>query len=231
VIVSIGSYDITTVRASVGQFLLSKKIRETTDIKVLLLGDGSDEVSNGYMYNHKCPSPEEGHEDSLRLLREISYFDVLRADSGVACNSLEARCPYLQADYVVNYLSIDPKLRLPVDKKEKWLLRKSFEGLDYLPEKVLWRPKEAFSDGVSSKSKSWYVIIQENLEEKYGNKDFEFLRLKYKYNSPPSKEALYYREIFEKKYGDLKSKVIPHFWLPKWCGDIKEPSARVLDVY
>ena len=240
VIYTIESYDITTVRASTGQYLISKWISQNTDIKVLLIGDGSDELAAGYMYFHKAPTPMELHLENVRLLEDIHYYDVLRADRGIAGNGIEARVPFLDHNFVDLYLSIDPHLRHPQSYKdfgnsslEKWLLRESFNQDNYLPLEVLFRKKEAFSDGVSSIKKSWYTIIQEYANNLYTDEFFKEEQNRLNYNKPPSKEALYFRKIWEEYFGTSENtcKVIPYFWLPKWCGDIKEPSARVLQVY
>jgi asparagine synthase (glutamine-hydrolysing) len=240
VICTTETYDITTVRASTGQYLVSKWISENTDIKVLLIGDGSDELAAGYMYFHKAPTPSELHLENVRLLEDIHFYDVLRADRGIAENGIEARVPFLDHNFVDLYLSIDPYLRHPNSYKdfknyalEKWLLRESFNIDEYLPNEVLFRKKEAFSDGVSSMKKSWYQIVQEYANNLYDDSFFEEEKDRIQFNKPPSKEALYFRKIWEEYYGiNIRtSLVIPYFWLPKWCGDIKEPSARVLEVY
>lgn len=225
------TYDITTVRASAGQYLISKWIRANADPIVLLIGDGSDELAAGYLYFHKSPSPEASHDENVRLLTDISYFDVLRADRGVSSNGLEARVPFLDVRFVNYYLSVDPTLRCAMGRIEKWLLRESFNGLDYLPEPVLFRKKEAFSDGVSSVEKSWYKILQESIEQKYSEEDLKIKQATYTHNVPPSKEALYFREIYEEYFTKKTDNVIPYYWLPKWCGQINEPSARVLAQY
>jgi asparagine synthase (glutamine-hydrolysing) len=230
VIKCIESYDITSVRASTGQYLISRWIRENTDIKVLLIGDGSDELTGGYMYFHNAPNPEQMHAENVRLLQDIIYFDVLRADRGIANNGLEARVPFLDHHFVSLYLSIDPKLRMPKQHNdrivEKWLLRKSFSDEQLLPNDILWRKKEAFSDGVSSTDKSWYIIIQEHVNNIYNSCDYK----KYNYMTPYTKESYYYREIWSKYFNDNCEKNVPYFWLPKWC-DANDPSARVLTVY
>ena len=159
------TFDITTVRASTGQYLISKWIAEHTDIKVVLIGDGSDELCAGYMYFHKAPSPEELHLENIRLVSDIHMYDVLRADRGVSSNGLEARVPFLDHRFIELYLSIDPKLRMPTNGLEKWLLREAFAGGEYLPEEVRLRKKEAFSDGVSSKERSWYTVLQEYIDK------------------------------------------------------------------
>ena len=234
VVFSTETHDITTVRASVGQYLISKWIKENTDIRVLLIGDGSDELCSGYMYFHKAPTPEESHKENIRLIEDIQYYDSLRADRCIASNNIEARVPFLDLDFVELYLSIPYNLRIPKQenerKVEKWLLRKAFDEMNYLPKEVLWRKKEAFSDGVSSKEKSWYMIIQEQLSNKYNKQDFENIEVSY-HLKPVSNEALYYRKLFNEYFSYDLAHVIPYYWLPKWCGNITEPSARVLQVY
>jgi asparagine synthase (glutamine-hydrolysing) len=233
VIYQIESYDTTTVRASVGNYLVAKYISENSDAKVIFNGDGSDELTGGYMYFHNCPNNIEFDYECKRLLKDIQYFDVLRSDRTISCHGLEARTPFLDRSFVHNYLS------LPIEHRnfntrngmEKWLLRKSFEVMDnnLLPTEVLWRTKEAFSDGVSSVQKSWYEIIQEHLEDKYTEQDLNESKIKYQHNPPQTKEQLYYREIFEKYYAS-NGNVIPYFWMPKYT-DSKDASARSLDVY
>jgi len=229
------THDITTIRASVGQYLISKWISENTDIKVLYIGDGSDELCSGYMYFHNAPSPEESHEENKKLLSELYLYDVLRADRGIAGNGLEARVPFLDYRFVDYYLSLDPRLRVPHNGMEKWLLRTAFEKSGYLPNEILFRKKEAFSDGVSSKEKSWYQIIQDKANTLYTDEELkltqDILQKCNEYPIPPNKEALYFRNLFHSLFGEKVYTVIPKYWLPKWCGDINEPSARVLDVY
>ena len=237
VIPSIETYDITTVRASTGQILISKWIAENTDIKVLLIGDGSDELTSGYMYFHNAPSSLESHNENIRLLDEIHYYDVLRADRGVASNGIEARVPYLDVRFVDLYLSLNKKYRSCYESKalEKMLLRVAFDDKEnqYLPLDVLYRKKEAFSDGVSSMKKSWYVIIQEYANTLYTDEEYKIKSSKYNHCIPPTKEALYYRDIFEDNFGkaEITSLINPHYWLPKWSGNISEPSARILENY
>ncbi len=230
VIDTVESYDITTVRASTGQLIASEKIAKLSDCKVVIIGDYSDEITGGYNETKYAPNIDEFNNRIYELVENIHYFDAQRADRCIAMNGLEARTPFGDHRFIRLYLSIDPKLRIHRDGVEKYLLRKAFSGTDFIPEQVLWRPKEAFSDGVSSLKKSWYKILQEDIEMIYTDKDVEDAKNKYTHNIPYTKESLYYRERFCKTFSDNVANVIPYFWLPKW-GNVKDPSARVLDVY
>lgn len=237
VVKTLGSFDITTVRASTGQYLVSKWISENTDIKVLACGDFSDEEMGSYLYFQNAPSPEDFHNECVRLLEDIHLYDGLRADRCISHFGLEARFPFADHNLIDFVLRIDPKLRMAKDddkggKMEKWLLRKSLEELDLLPKEVLWRQKCAFSDAVSSTERSWYEVIQENAEKMYTDDDLKEAQEKFNHLPPYSKESLYFRELFCKTFGHNESvaKTIPYIWLPKWSGDITEPSARVLDM-
>ena len=224
VIEKIETYDITTIRASVGQYLVAKWIKDNTQIKVILIGDGSDELTCGYVYFHKAPNPIWAHLEAQKLLSEIHYYDVLRADRGIAVNGLEARVPFLDRSFVDMYMDIAPDLRVPklcgTTLVEKWLLRSAFDN-GTLPSEVLWRKKEAFSDGVSSAEKSWYQIIQDNVI----NDNSEY----YLHLPPVSKESAYYRKVFDDKYPNT-AHILKKYWLPNWHVT-NEPSARTLDSY
>ena len=228
VIYQIESYDCTSVRASVWQYLLGKKIKETTDIKVLLTGEGSDELMSGYMYFHKAPSPEESHLENIRLLKDIHRFDGLRVDRAMSCHGLEVRIPFLDPEFVELYLSLPKDLRMASKGIEKQLFRDAFKETNLLPEEVLYRRKEAFSDGTSSNEKSWFQIIQEYINNLVSDEEFNQHNYGKEVNT---KEKFYYKKIFEQKFGKKSFGVIPYYWLPKWCGEITEPSARVLEVY
>uniref|UniRef100_A0A6C0IAW0 asparagine synthase (glutamine-hydrolyzing) n=1 Tax=viral metagenome TaxID=1070528 RepID=A0A6C0IAW0_9ZZZZ len=219
----IESYDTTTVRASVGNYLISKYIAQTTDFKVVFNGDGSDEFGS-YLYFGKAPTSVEFHKEANRLLDEIMYFDLLRSDRSISGNGLEARVPFLDIEFARYFASIPPIFKMH-SRMEKYILRKAFEPESLLPREVLWRSKMAFSDGISQKSKSWHTIINNYVDSIIPNDiDNNFDHCK-----PVLKESYYYRTIFESIYGPQHSKVIPHFWLPRWCGNIVDPSARCLE--
>ena len=230
VIDTVESYDITTVRASTGQLIAAEKIREFTDCKVVIIGDYSDEITGGYNETKYAPNIDEFSERIYELVENIHYFDAQRADRCIAMNGLEARTPFGDHRFIKLYLSIDPQLRIHRNGVEKYLLRKAFEGTQYIPDEVLWRPKEAFSDGVSSIKKSWYTILQEDIDKMYTEEDVEKAKQKYVHTIPYTKESLHYRKRFCDTFDDNVSIVIPYFWLPKW-GNVKDPSARVLNVY
>lgn len=224
------SYDITTIRASTPQLESAIKIKEKTNCKVVIIGDYSDEICGGYNETKYAPTTDDFKERIYELIENIIYFDAQRADRCIASNGLEARTPFGDHRFIKLYLSIDPKLREPREGVEKYLLRKAFDKLDYIPQEVLWRPKEAFSDGISSLKKSWFQIVQEGIEELYDGSDIMIASKMYKFNTPYTKESLHYRNKFCEKYSNSVANVIPYFWLPKW-GNVKDPSARVLSVY
>jgi asparagine synthase (glutamine-hydrolysing) len=241
VIKTIESYDTTTVRASVGNYLIGKYIKKHTNITVVFNGDGSDEQS-GYLYLANAPNEVEFQKECERLMDEIHYFDVLRSDRSMSSKwSLETRAPFLDTDFVNYYMSVDPKLKMynpnenihnrsKKENIEKYLLRKAFDKSNLLPDEILWRRKEAFSDGCSSKARSWHTIIREFVDSKVSDKEFKNNKDKYTHNTPELKESYYYRKIFDKVYPD-RANIIPHFWKPRWSGDMKDPSARELSGY
>jgi asparagine synthase (glutamine-hydrolysing) len=210
VIRSIESYDTTTVRASVGNWLIAKYIRENTDIKVVFNGDGSDEIGGGYLYFARAPSDEEFESEIERLLKDIHMFDVLRSDRCMAAHGLEPRTPFLDKQFVSIWRSIPTNyLR---DVEEKYILRASFIG--YLPREILWRKKEAFSDGVSSAEEPWHASIN-----------------KYAIEKGYQSEKDMYKQIFIQNYGVKCLHVIPYMWMPKWSPETSDPSARTLSIY
>jgi asparagine synthase (glutamine-hydrolysing) len=226
VIKSIESYDITTVRASVGNWIVSREISRRTDCKVVFNGDGSDEVLGGYKYFYSAPSDEAFEYETTRLLKDIHNFDVLRSDRCISSHGLEPRTPFLDKQFVAVAKSISTSLRRPVRnvRPEKQVLRLAFnDGL--LPESVLFRAKEAFSDGVSGLEKSWYVECQERSESIVGL-EWRGKAEEFKYLKPQTAEAYYYRSLFNQHYASAE-KCIPYFWMPNWV-KASDPSARTL---
>ena len=243
VIQNIESYDTTTVRASVGNYLIGKYIKENTDCKVIFNGDGADELMGGYLYFKKSPDAYEFDKECRRLLQDIHMFDVLRSDRCISSHGLEPRTPFLDRNWVEFYLSIDKKLRFDTTTQrcEKYLIRKSFHQLapDLLPNEILWRTKEAFSDGVSSLTKSWFQIITEKIN-KLNHDDpslyyklLSVINLYKKFpisnNKPITMEQAYYRYIYNKYYQSTDH-LIEYFWMPKYV-DANDASARTLQIY
>ena len=228
VIKILATFDITTIRASIGMYLVCKYIHEHTDIRVLLTGEISDELF-GYKYTDFAPSAEAFQQEAEKRISELYMYDVLRADRCISVNSLEARVPFGDLDFVKYVMSIDPEKKLNRYNKGKYLLRKAFEG-DYLPEDILMREKAAFSDAVGH---SMVDYLKEYAEQYYTDKEFEEKCKKYTHARPFTKESLLYREIFEKYYPG-QAEMIVDFWMPNksWKGcDVNDPSARVLSNY
>jgi asparagine synthase (glutamine-hydrolysing) len=219
VIEVIESYDTTSVRASVPMYLLCKYIKENTTDVVIFSGEGSDELFGGYLYFHNAPSEIDFHNETTRLLTDIHLYDGLRSDKSISGNSLEARIPFLDTAFVNYVYNIETKLKMGVGGIEKYILRKAFDGL--LPNSVIWRTKTAFSDGCSNSERSWYKIIQEHVET------VDVQNTIYAWNPPKLRESMWYRQIFSELFPN-RDTVMDYYWLPKWCGDINDPSAREL---
>jgi len=229
VIAMLGTWDITTIRASMGMYLCCKAIHEQTDVRVLLTGEISDELF-GYKYTDYAPSAQAFQMESKKRVDELYMYDVLRADRCISVNSLEARVPFGDLDFVRYVMSVDPKLKLNTYNMGKYLLRHAFEKDHLLPDDILWRQKAAFSDAVGH---SMVDDLKAYAEEKYTDAEFQRLRQKYDYCTPFTKESLLYREIFEKYYPG-QARMIQDFWMPNkaWEGcDVDDPSARCLANY
>ena len=234
VIKAIESYDTTSVRASIGNYLIGKYIAANSQAKVIFNGDGSDELCGGYLYMNKCPDALEFDKESRRLLKDIHFFDMLRSDKCISSHGLETRTPFLDRSWVQYYLSIDPRIRYhpgTPGQCEKFLLRSAFSLINYttsegkalLPDSILWRTKEAFSDGVSKTSQSFYQIIQEHIET-LGKISFTTNALLAQTN-----EQNYYKSIFNSHYPNA-SNVVPYYWMPKYV-NATDASARTLHIY
>jgi asparagine synthase (glutamine-hydrolysing) len=223
------TWDITTIRASIGMYLVCKYIHEKTDIKVVLTGEISDELF-GYKYTDFAPSPSEFQKESKKRVDELYMYDVLRADRSIAAHSLEARVPFGDLDFVESVMKIDPELKMNTTGMGKYILRKAFEGMNLLPEEILWREKAAFSDAVGH---SMVDYLKEHAEVTVSDAELALAHKKYPYGTPFTKESLLYRNIFEKHFKG-QSHLIKDFWMPnkEWPGcNVKDPSARVLSNY
>ena len=225
----LGTFDITTIRASVGMYLVCKAIHQQTDIRVLLTGEISDELF-GYKYTDFAPDAAAFQQEAEKRIRELHMYDVLRADRCISVNSLEARVPFGDLDFVRYVMSVDPEKKLNTYGKGKYLLRHAFEEGDYLPEEILWREKAAFSDAVGH---SMVDHLKAYADSCYTDEEYEARRGRYTHATPFTKESLLYREIFEKHYPG-QAEMIVDFWMPNrsWEGcDVNDPSARVLSNY
>lgn len=213
VIKAIETYDVTTVRASIGMYFLSKYISENHEECVIFSGEGSDELLCGYLYFHKTHNIEDIEEESKRLVSDLYKYDVLRADRCTAAFGLELRVPFLDKEFVKYVLSLPGNVRKPVHGIEKYILRRAFEN-DYLPRDILYRVKEAFSDGVGSIDKPFYKHIQDYIRKTIDSKILDDNEL----------EKFYYKDVYHKFY---KYTPIDYYWMPKWV-NVNNPSARIL---
>lgn len=239
VIYNIESYDTTTVRASVGNYLIGKYIKQNTEYKVIFNGDGADELMGGYLYFRKCPNYNEFNDECKNLLKNINRFDVLRSDKSISSHGLEPRTPFLDKKFVEYYITIDKNFKYETTTKicEKYLIRKAFElnMPQLLPKEILWRKKEAFSDGVSSLKKSWYNIINDKIYNLYKNSPFLLEKLdsilidNNIINKSTTYEQAYYKYLYNLHYENTEN-LIPYYWMPKYV-KANDASARSLDIY
>jgi len=229
VIEALATYDITTIRASIGMYLVCKAIHESADVRVILTGEISDEIF-GYKYTDFAPNAAEFQKEAEKRIHEIHMYDVLRADRCISVHSLEARVPFGDLDFVEYAMSVDPELKMNHYGKGKYLLRKAFEEDHLIPDSILWREKAAFSDAVGHSLKD---DLTELAESRYTDSAFEEGIKKYTHARPFTKESLMYRDIFEKYYPG-QSEMVKDFWMPNrsWEGcNVNDPSARVLSNY
>jgi len=239
VIYTTETWDTTTIRASVGQYLVCKHIGTKTDAKVVMVGEGPDEVCSSYLFNYYAPSDDALDSCAKEYVQKIHMYDGRRADRCISRWGLEGRIAFLDPLFIRTYWNIPAQWRMPTHKGiEKWWLRKAFEDTNILPNEVLWRKKEAFSDGVSCKTKSWFQIIQEYIDTLIT--DDEFINNN-RWNCP-TKESYYYKKIYVELFGEKNLNVIPHYWQAKFLSDgtvidfnaaykYTDPSARTLTAY
>ena len=206
VIYHIETYDVTTIRASTPMYLMARQIK-AMGIKMVLSGEGADELFGGYLYFHKAPNAQEFHEELNRKVSKLHMFDCLRANKSMAAWGVEARVPFLDKEFVDVAMRINPQAKMCTEGKiEKHILREGFA--DYLPEEVLWRQKEQFSDGVGY---NWIDTLKEFVNEQVSDQELANAKFKYPINTPDSKEAYFYRAIFESHFpGDAAAKCVPY---------------------
>ena len=240
VIYHIETYDITTVRASTPMYLLARVIK-SMGIKMVLSGEGSDELFGGYLYFHKAPNAQEFHEELVRKMSKLHLYDCLRANKSLMAWGVEGRVPFLDKDFIDIAMGLNPtdkmNIRLPDGKQrmEKWILRKAFE--DLLPESICWRQKEQFSDGVGY---NWIDTLKKMTEEKVSDAEFARRENRFPVNPPKTKEEYYYREIYSRLFpSDSAARCVPHEagvacstakaleWDAAWK-NMDEPSGRAI---
>jgi asparagine synthase (glutamine-hydrolysing) len=225
------SYDVTTIRASTPMYFLAEYITKM-GIKVVLSGEGADEDFGGYLYSHNAPSDPDFQEETIRRVKLLSTADCLRADKSTLAHGLEVRVPFLDRDLHDTVMGIDPAYKRPDRSRgiiEKHILRQAFDDKEnpYLPDEILWRQKEQFSDGVGY---SWISGIIEYCEKAISDEEFDLAALKFPHNTPATKEAYYFRKIFEKHFPQKKAAETVLKWIPKWQKNT-DPSGRVADQH
>jgi asparagine synthase (glutamine-hydrolysing) len=223
------TWDITTIRASIGMYLVCKYIHEKTKIKVVLTGEVSDEIF-GYKYTDFAPNGPEFQKESVKRVDELYMYDVLRADRCISAHSLEARVPFADLDFVSYCMSIPAEMKMNTTGMGKYILRKAFDGMNILPDEILWREKAAFSDAVGH---SMVDTLKAYGENNISDAEMANAKNKYPHGTPFTKESLWYRNVFEEFYPG-RSGMIKDFWMPNksWEGcNVNDPSARVLSNY
>ena len=205
VIYHLETYDITTIRASTPMYLIARAIK-SLGIKMVLSGEGADELFGGYLYFHKAPNAKEFHEETVRKLDKLHQYDCLRANKSLAAWGIEGRVPFLDKEFIDVAMNINPEDKMIKNGRiEKWVLREAFK--DYLPESVLWRQKEQFSDGVGY---SWIDSLKDLVSKEVSDHNLENASKTYPINTPRNKEEYYYRSIFNNHFpSDASAMSVP----------------------
>jgi asparagine synthase (glutamine-hydrolysing) len=227
VIYTLESWDTTSIRASVPQYMVCRDVGTKTDAKAVMIGEGADEVCSSYLFNWYAPNGDELHNAAKEYVGENHCYDIKRADRCISRWGLEGRPSLYDTEFIEAYWSIPAEYRMPTYKGiEKWWLRAAFQkDTDLLlPQEVLMRKKEAFSDGVSA-SKSWYQMIQDFVEDKVSDEELKWATFVYPYCTPTTKEAYFYRSIFNKYYPQVSAAQTVRKWIPKWQEN-QDPSGR-----
>ena len=229
IIMQLETWDTTTIRASIGMFFISEYIKNNSEDVVIFSGEGADELCQGYLYFHRQPSDIAGYAESMRLMNNLYMYDVLRADRTTAAHGLELRVPFLDKEFMKLITSLPARKICPRKGVEKYLIRQSFSETGLLPDEILWRTKEAFSDGVSSEKNNWLDKIKAMANGMIDDGNFELAKRTTLHCSPRTKEEMYYRTIFNAFYKN--DNWILDYWMPKWSPETVDPSARTLNIY
>lgn len=230
IIYHLESYDVTTIRASIPMFIMMRYIK-SCGLKMVLSGEGADEILGGYLYFHSAPNTEEFHYETVSRVLNLWSSDCLRANKSSLAWGVELRVPFLDTNFVNYAMSVRPEDRMITDVNrgiEKFILRQSFAG-DYLPDEVLWRQKEQFSDGVGY---NWIDTIRTYAGSHISDEEFLMAKELYPFNTPLSKEGFYYRQVFEQIFPNQSCIKTVKQWIPRedW-GCPSDPSGRAQNVH
>ena len=229
VIYHLETYDVTTIRASTPMYLLSRKIR-ATGVKMVLSGEGADEILGGYLYFHRAPNADDFHRECVRRVKGLHLFDCLRANKSTQAWGLECRPPFLDKTFLDVAMTLDAAEKLCTkDRIEKWVMRKAFDNPadPYLPSSILWRQKEQFSDGVGY---NWIDSLIAHTASRVSDEELAAAPFRFLYNTPTTKEAYFYRCIFTELYPEQFCAQLSMKWIPKWSSST-DPSGRAQGVH